>query len=55
MKDIANSTKKALDVSEEAINKARTALNEAHNNLNSTRNATAKVLPAAKLAMCLPV
>lgn len=43
MKDTANNTKQALDVSQKAIEKARAALKEAHNNLNSTRNATAEV------------
>ena len=43
MKDSANNTKQALDVSEKAIKKAKTALKDAHNNLNSTRNATAEV------------
>lgn len=43
MKNTANDTRQALDLSEEAIDKARMALEEAHNNLNSTRNATAEV------------
>lgn len=45
VKDATNSTKQALDVSEDAIEKARTALKEAHNNLNNTRNATTEVQP----------
>lgn len=44
MKDAANNTKQALDVSEKAIQKARAALKEANDNLNSTRNATAQVV-----------
>lgn len=55
MKDIANNTKQALDVSKKAIKKARTALNEAHNNLNSTKNATAEVQRTVELAVCLHV
>lgn len=43
MKDQANSTRQALDVSEKAIKKAAEALNEAQVNLNGTRNATAQV------------
>lgn len=59
MKDIANKTQQALDVSEKAIEKARTALKEAQNNLNSTRNATAEVQHSlnlsvfARLCFCL--
>lgn len=52
MKDAANNTKQALDVSEKAIEKANAALKEAHSNLNSTRNATAEVQDACKLAVC---
>lgn len=43
VKDAANDTQQALDVSERAIEKARTALEEAKNNLNSTRTATSEV------------
>lgn len=47
MKDKADNTKQALNVSEMAIEKAQTALDEAQKNLNSTRNATAEVLHAS--------
>lgn len=43
MKDLVNSTKQTLDMSEKAIKKAMDALKKAHVNLNSTRNATAQV------------
>lgn len=43
MKDQANSTRQALDVSEKAIKKAAEALSEAQANLNDTRKATAQV------------
>lgn len=43
VKDQANSTRQALDVSEKAIMKAAEALIEAQANLNGTRNATAQV------------
>lgn len=43
MKNTANDTNHALDLSKEAIEKARAALNEARSNLNSTQNATAEV------------
>lgn len=45
VKDQANSTRQALDVSEKAIKKAADALNEAQANLNVTMNATAQVDP----------
>lgn len=45
VKDQANSTRQALDVSEKAIKKAVEALNEAQANLNRTRNATTQVDP----------
>lgn len=51
VKDIANKTQQALDVSEKAIEKARTALKEARNNLNSTRNATAEVQHSLNLSV----
>lgn len=43
VKDQANSTKQALDLSEKAIKKAAEALKEAQANLDGTRNATAQV------------
>lgn len=53
MKDLVNSTKQKLDVSEKAIKKAMNALKKAHANLNSTRNATAQV-DAAESDFCSP-
>lgn len=53
VKDLANNTKHALDMTEKAVKKARKALNEAHNNLNSTRNATSEVLQVVKMAVGL--
>lgn len=52
VKDLANSTKQMLDVSEKAIKKAMNALKKAHSNLNSTRNATAQV-DATESDFCL--
>lgn len=52
VKNKANDTRQALDLSEEAIDKAQTALAEAHSNLNSTRNATAEVQHGNGLRLC---
>ncbi|PWA32873.1 hypothetical protein CCH79_00016425 [Gambusia affinis] len=43
VRDLVNSTKQALNVSEVAIEKAKAALKEARVNLNSTKNSTAEV------------
>lgn len=52
VKNTANDTRSALDLSEEAIDKAKMALDEAHNNLNSTRNATAEVQHGNRVCLC---
>ncbi|XP_023188119.1 laminin subunit beta-2-like [Xiphophorus maculatus] len=43
VRDLVNSTKQALNVSEVAIEKAKAALKEARDNLNRTKNSTAEV------------
>lgn len=51
VKDTANKTRVALELSEEAIEKAETALKDALNNLNSTQTAAMEVQHATLMSV----